>query len=60
MRTPPTSLPGVIAGLFVLILPAAANTLTMRGKVVMEDGSAPNRSVGIERFCHDTGAQREA
>ena len=25
----------------------------------MEDGSAPNRMVGIERFCHDTGAQRE-
>ena len=32
----------------------------MRGKVVMEDGSTPNRTVGIERFCHDTGAQREA
>ena len=26
----------------------------------MEDGSAPDRGVGIERFCHDTGAQREA
>ncbi len=29
----------------------------MRGKVVMEDGSIPNRSVRIERFCHDTGGQ---
>ncbi len=24
----------------------------------MEDGSPPNRSVGIELFCHDTGGQR--
>ena len=60
MRTPPGSLAGVICGLSILILPAAANTLLMRGKVVMEDGSAPNRSIGIERFCHDNGAQREA
>ena len=60
MRTPfASSLAGVISGLFVLILPAAANSLLMRGKVVMEDGSIPNRSIGIERFCHDNGAQRE-
>ena len=26
----------------------------------MEDGSPPDRSIGIERFCHDTGAQRES
>jgi VWFA-related protein len=39
---------------------ADANTLLMRGKVVMEDGSPPDRSIGIERFCHDTGGQREA
>ena len=57
MRTPPTLLSGVIFGLLLLILPAAANTLLMRGKVVMEDGSPPTRTVGIERFCHDTGAQ---
>jgi Ca-activated chloride channel family protein len=58
MRTPfASSLAGVISGLFVLILPAGANTQLMRGKVVMEDGSLPNRSVRIERFCHDTGGQ---
>jgi tetratricopeptide (TPR) repeat protein len=60
MRRPPGSLAHVILGLFAWILPAAANTQLMRGKVVMEDGSAPNRAVGIERFCHDNGAQREA
>ena len=26
----------------------------------MEDGSVPNRVIGIERFCHDTGGQRES
>ncbi len=58
MRTPfAFSLAGVISGFFVLMCPAAANTLLMRGKVVMEDGSIPNRSVRIERFCHDTGGQ---
>jgi VWFA-related protein len=58
MRTPfAFSLAGVISGFFVLIVPAAANTLLMRGKAVMEDGSIPNRSVRIERFCHDTGGQ---
>jgi len=60
MLTPPRSLAGVISGLLLSILPAAANSLLMRGKVVMEDGSAPNRSIGVERFCNDTGAQREA
>ena len=58
MRTPfASSFAGVISGLFVLILPAAGNTLLMRGKVVTEDGSIPNRSIRIERFCHDTGGQ---
>ena len=58
MRTPfASSLAGVISGFFVLILPAAANTQLMRGKVVMEDGSIPNRSVRIERFCSDIGGQ---
>ena len=60
MRTPPRSLAAVVSGLLLSILPAAANTMLMRGKVVMEDGSVPNRSIGIERFCHDNGAQREA
>ena len=57
MRTPPGSLAGAIFTFSGLILPAAANTLLMRGKVVMEDGSAPDRSIGIERFCHDNGAK---
>jgi VWFA-related protein len=58
MRTPfAFSLAGVISGFFGLMLPAVGNTLLMRGKVVMEDGSIPNRSVRIERFCHDTGGQ---
>ena len=53
-------LAGVSFALFLLVPPADANSLIMRGKVVMEDGSAPGRSVGIERFCHDTGGRREA
>src|SRR5579872_3854941 len=58
MRTPfASSLAGVISASLVLILPAAANTQLMRGKVVMEDGSIPNRSVRIERFCADIGGQ---
>jgi Ca-activated chloride channel family protein len=60
MRTLLTALAGVIAGLFVLAPSASANNQVMRGKVVMEDGSPPNRSIGVERFCHDTGAQRES
>ena len=60
MRTPPRCFAGVIFGLFGLIRPATATSAVIRGKVVMEDGSAPNRAVGIERFCHDTGAQRES
>ncbi len=58
MRTPLPVLAGVISGLFALAPSAAANSQLMRGKVVMEDGSPPNRSVGIELFCHDTGGQR--
>jgi len=57
MHTPPRFCSGVIFALVVFILPAAANTLLMRGKVVMEDGSPPNRSIRIELFCHDTGGQ---
>jgi len=50
-----------LTALLTLLVPSAlANTLLMRGKVVMEDGSPPNRSIGIERFCYDTGGQREA
>jgi len=60
MRTPLPVLAGVVSGLFVLAPCASANNQLMRGKVVMEDGSPPNRSIGIERFCHDTGAQRES
>lgn len=60
MRTPPSYVPGVISGLLIMTLPASANTLLMRGRVTMEDGSPPNRTIGIERFCHDTGGHREA
>jgi Ca-activated chloride channel family protein len=57
MSTPPRCFAGVISGLLILTVPAAANTLLMRGKVVTEDGSIPNRSIRIELFCHDTGGQ---
>jgi len=51
----------LLTALLALLVPVAtANTLLMRGKVAMEDGSPPNRSIGIERFCHDTGGQRVA
>lgn len=56
--------PALLAGVFLAALAltrhAEANSLILRGKVVMEDGSPPNRSIGIERFCHDTGGQRES
>ncbi len=53
-------LAGVFLAAFALTPSAEANSLVLRGKVVMEDGSPPNRSIGIERFCHDTGGQRES
>jgi VWFA-related protein len=37
-------------------IPATGASIFLRGKVVMQDGSAPNRSVTIERFCYGTGA----
>src|SRR3954467_12582041 len=52
---------GIFALLFFLIcslVPALADRIPLRGKVVMEDGSAPDRSIGLERFCHDTGGQQ--
>ncbi len=43
------------AGLFGLVQPASADvfTLILQGKVVMEDGSPPPKTVGIERICSD-------
>ena len=42
-------------GFLCLIQPAAGDTyqLILRGKVVMQDGSPPAKSVGIERVCTD-------
>ncbi|HEY7338062.1 MAG TPA: tetratricopeptide repeat protein [Bryobacteraceae bacterium] len=42
-------------GLLCLIQPAAGDTyqLILRGKVVMQDGTPPGKSVGIERVCTD-------
>jgi Ca-activated chloride channel family protein len=60
MLTRSALLAGILSGLSVFVPCARANSQLMRGKVVMEDGSPPNRSIGIERFCHDTGGQREA
>ncbi len=60
MRFPLPFLTRAISGIFFLILPAAADNLVIRGKVVMEDGSIPVKSIGIERFCHDTGGQQVA
>src|ERR1700722_1574138 len=37
---------------FIVVLrPAAADMVVFRGKVVMEDGSPPGRSVSIQRTC---------
>jgi Tfp pilus assembly protein PilF len=43
------------AGLLGLIQPAAAEVypLIIRGKVTMQDGSPPPKSVGIQRLCSD-------
>jgi Flp pilus assembly protein TadD len=45
----------LIVGALSLIPPAAADTYTLilRGKVMMQDGSPPPKSVGIERICSD-------
>ncbi|MBV8847933.1 MAG: tetratricopeptide repeat protein [Bryobacterales bacterium] len=46
----------VAVGAVCLIRPVLGDTyqLILRGKVVMQDGSAPPKSVGIERVCSDT------
>jgi len=45
----------LVGGLLCLIQPVAGDTyqLILRGKVVMQDGSIPPKSVGIERVCTD-------
>ena len=46
----------LVAALFLLTQPAAANTykIILKGKVVMEDGSAPPFTLGVERICSDS------
>jgi Tfp pilus assembly protein PilF len=48
-------LSGASVALLCLIPPVAGDTyqLILRGKVVMQDGSPPPKSVGIERVCTD-------
>ena len=43
---------------FLGSLPVAAETypLILRGKVTMQDGSPPPKSVGIQRICSHTGS----
>jgi Tfp pilus assembly protein PilF len=45
----------VAFALFCMMQPSSANTyqIILRGKVVMEDGSIPPVTVGIERICSD-------
>jgi hypothetical protein len=45
----------LVAGLFCLIPPASADvySLILQGTVVMEDGSPPPKTVGLERLCSD-------
>src|SRR6187549_1090545 len=40
------------ACLFLSAIPATGSNILLRGKVVMQDGSAPGKSVTIERFCY--------
>lgn len=40
---------------FSSILAVTATPVTFRGKVVMEDGSAPGKTVGTQRVCTDNG-----
>src|SRR5215472_14479102 len=46
----------LLAATAACVIPAAADTWTLilRGKVVMQDGSPPPKSVGIERLCSDS------
>lgn len=45
----------VIPSLLLLIVPAAGQSLLLRGKVVMKDGSAPSKSIIVERYCYGGG-----
>ena len=42
----------MVAALALSVQPAYGTDLLLHGKVVMEDGSPPGRSVSIERQCH--------
>jgi len=43
---------GIVAALALSVQPADGTDLLLHGKVVMEDGSPPERAVSIERQCH--------
>src|SRR5437773_4842961 len=43
---------GMVAALAFSVQPADGTDLLLHGKVVMEDGSAPEQAVSIERQCH--------
>jgi len=47
----------LFAGVWLLPLPLAGNTAVLRGKIEMEDGSPPNRAIGIERYCQNGARQ---
>src|SRR5689334_6074181 len=50
-------LAGFLVGVWLLPLPLAGNTAVLRGKIEMEDGSPPNRAIGIERYCQNGARQ---
>src|SRR6187401_2774550 len=47
-------LSAVFATLLLLILPAAGQNITLRGQVLMEDGTPPGKSINIEKYCSDS------
>jgi Ca-activated chloride channel homolog len=59
MPVPRPRLP-VIAALASLLLPASAEQLLLRGKVALQDGSAPPAGVTIERACAGSPPMKKA
>ncbi len=48
---------GFSAGVWLLALPNPGVCAVVHGKVQMEDGASPNRTIAIERYC-ETGARQ--
>ena len=48
----------IVTGVLASIEPVKCEVypVILRGKVTMQDGSAPPKSVGIQRICNDTGS----